>query len=187
MTEEVVHLEGKSLDFSDAVSLAGGIGVDWCYQCGKCASGCPLSDEMDLTLPQLIHALQLGLRDLVYTSKTMWLCSSCQTCTTRCPQGVDIAGVLAAVKILMQREGKKSTLPDGLAFNKEFLRNIKWFGRTYELGMVAMLKLVTGNFTQDLRMGLTMLKKGKFSISPRFKGSRAVRAIFRRTGKQEKV
>jgi heterodisulfide reductase subunit C len=100
---------------------------------------------------------------------------------------VDIAEVLAAVKVLMQRENKKSRLPDVLTFNKEFLRNIKWFGRTYELGMVAMLKLATGNFTQDLRMGLKMLKKGKFSISPRFKGSWAVRNIFRRTGKQEKA
>jgi heterodisulfide reductase subunit C len=187
MTKEVLYLDKKSFDFSDAVSLAGGRDVNWCYQCGKCASGCPLSGEMDLTLTQLIHAIQLNLKNLVYNSKTMWLCSSCQTCTTRCPQNVDIAEVLAAVKVLMQREKKKSRLPDVLKFNKEFLRNIKWFGRTYELGMVAMLKLTTGKFTQDLRMGLKMLKKGKFSIFPRFKGSWAVRNILRRTRKQEKT
>lgn len=187
MAEEVLHLDEKSFKLSDAVKAAGGIDVNWCYQCGKCASGCPLSGEMDLTPTQLIHAIQLGLKDLVYNSKTMWLCSSCQTCTTRCPQNVDIAEVLAAVKVLMQRDKKKSKLPDVLKFNKEFLRNIRWFGRTYELGMVAMLKLVTWNFTQDLRMGLKMLKKGKFSIFPRFKGSWAVHNIFRRTGKQEKA
>lgn len=186
MTEEIIQVESKSFEFSEAVKAAGGLDVNWCYQCGKCASGCPLSTKMDLTPTQLIHAAQLGLKELVYNSKTMWLCSSCQTCTTRCPQGVDIAEVLATIKILMQHDKKKPQLPDVLKFNKEFLRNIKWFGRTYELGMVAMLKLATWNLTQDIGMGLKMLKKGKFNIFPRFKGTRKVRGILRRTGKQEK-
>ena len=187
MTEEVIHLDEKSFGLSDAVKAAGGIDVNWCYQCGKCASGCPMSDKMDLTPTQLIHAVQLGLEDLVYNSKTMWLCSSCQTCTTRCPQGVDIAEVLAAVKVVMQRKKKKSKLSAVLKFNKEFLRNVKWFGRTYELGMVAMFKLVTFNLTQDLSMGIKMLKKGKFSIFPRFKRAWTVRNIFRRSGKKDKA
>ena len=187
MTKDVLHLDEKSFKFSDAVRMAGGIDVSFCYQCGKCASGCPVSYAMDLTPTQLIHAIQLGLKDLVYNSKTMWLCASCQTCSTRCPQDVDIAEVLATVKILIQREKKKPQLPNILKFNKHFLRNIKWFGRTYELGMIAMLKLATWNLTQDLGMGLEMFKKGKFSIFPRFKGSRAVRKIFRRVKKQEKA
>ena len=158
-----------------------------CYQCGKCASGCPVAYEMDLTPTQIIHAIQLGLKSLVFNSKTMWLCAQCQTCSTRCPQDVDIAEVLAAVKVIMQREKKKSQMPDVLKFNKTFLRNIKWFGRTYELGMAAMLKLATWNLTQDVGMGLKMLKKGKFRLFPRFNSSRVVRKIFRRARKQEKA
>jgi heterodisulfide reductase subunit C len=99
---------------------------------------------------------------------------------------VDIAEVLAAVKVLMQREKKKSQIPDVLKFNKIFLRNIKWFGRTYELGMAAMLKLATWKLTQDVGMGIKMLRKGKFPIFPRFNSSRAVRKIFKRARKQEK-
>lgn len=187
MTEELIPIDEKTYVLSDAVKAAGGIDVSWCYQCGKCASSCPVAYEMDLTPTQLIHAVQLGLKALVFSSQTMWLCSSCQTCTTRCPQNVDVAEVLAAVKIVMQREKKKAKVPEILKFNKRFLGNIKWFGRTYELGMIALLKLTTWNLTQDLAMGFKMLKRGKFNLFPRFKGSWAVRRIFRRAAKQEKA
>jgi len=187
MTEELIHIEVKSYDLSDAVKAAGGIDVSCCYQCGKCAGGCPVAYEMDLTPTQLIHAVQLGLKDLVFNSKTVWLCASCQTCTTRCPQNVDVAGVLSAVKIVMQCENKKAKIPDVLKFNKRFLENIKLFGRTYELGIVALFKLTTWNLTQDLVMGLKMFKKGKFNILPRFRGSWVVGKIFKRVGKKEKA
>ena len=186
-TKEVMHIDEKSFKFSDAVEMASGVDVSFCYQCGKCASGCPVAYAMDLTPSQLIHAIQLGLTDLVFSSKTMWLCASCQTCNTRCPQDVDVAEVLDTVKILIQREKKKPALPNVLKSNEHFLKNIKWFGRTYELGMVALLKLATWNLTQDVGMGFKMFKKGKFNIFPRFKGSWAVRKIFRRAKKQEKA
>lgn len=187
MPEQNIHIKEKTYDLSDAVRAADGIDVNWCYQCGKCASGCPVAYEMDLTPTQLIHAVQLGLKDLVFNSKTMWLCSSCQTCTTRCPQNVDIARVMAAVKILIQRENKAAKIPDVLNFNKRFLENIQLFGRTYELGIVGLYKLTSGNLTQDMVMGLEMFKKGKFNILPRSRGSSKVREIFKRVGKQEKA
>ncbi|WP_022665730.1 4Fe-4S dicluster domain-containing protein [Desulfospira joergensenii] len=187
MTEEEIPIKGKTYDFSDAVKAADGIEVSWCYQCGKCAGGCPLACEMDLTPTQLIHAVQLGLKDLVHNSKTMWLCSSCQTCTTRCPQNVDVAGVMAAVKVVMQQENAEAKVPAVLAFNQRFLENIKLFGRTYELGMVALYKLKTLSFTQDLGLGVEMLKRGKFKILPRFVGSWSVRKIFMRARRQEKI
>lgn len=187
MTEQAVHIDEKSFKFSDAVVAVSGIDVSYCYQCGKCATGCPVVYEMDLTPTQLIHAVQLGLKDVVYNSKTMWLCASCQTCSTRCPQDVDIAEVLDTVKILMQRDKKKSKLPDVLKFNKRFMGNLKWFGRLYEIGMIAILKLTTRKFTQDLGMGMKMLKKRKFSIWPRFKGGWDVRKILKRARRQEKA
>ena len=186
ITEEVIPIKGKTYDFSDAVKEADGIDVSWCYQCGKCAGGCPMAEEMDLTPTQLIHAAQLGLKDLIFNSKTMWLCSSCQTCTTRCPQHVDVAGVMAAIKAVMQQENAAAKIPEVLSFNQRFLENIKVFGRTYELGMVALYKLRTRQFTQDMGMGLGMLKKGKFKMLPHFTGAWSVRKIFMRAGKREK-
>ena len=187
MTEAVISLDEKRFKLTDVVSAVGGVDVGYCYQCGKCATGCPVAYEMDLVPSQLMHAIQLGLTDVVYNSKTMWLCASCLTCSTRCPQEVDIAEALNTIKILMHRSGKEPRIPDVLKFNKIFVQNLNWFGRIYELGMVGMLKLRTGKFTEDLAMGMKMLKKDKFNLLPRFEGGRAVHKILKRVKKQEKV
>ena len=186
MTEAVTNLDESSFKLTDLVSAVGGVDVSYCYQCGKCATGCPVAYEMDLVPSQLMHAIQLGLKDVVYTSKTMWLCAACLTCTTRCPQEIDIAEALNTIKILMYRERQEPQIPDVLKFSESFVQNLNWFGRLYELGMVAMLKLKTGKFTEDMAMGMKMLKKDKFHLLPRFEGGRAVNRIIKRVKKQEK-
>ena len=183
---ETLHIEEKSFKFSDAVAAVGGVDVSHCYQCGKCATGCPVAYEMDLTPTELMHAIQLGLKDLVYKSKTMWLCASCLTCSVRCPQDIDIAEILDTVKIMMQRDNKKPKVPVVLKFNKTMVRNLKLFGRVHELSMAAMFKLRTVSF-KDMGMAIKMFMKGKFKIFPKIKGSRAVRRMLKRVKKQEKT
>src|SRR4030042_6534711 len=97
---------------AEAVLHESGQNVNLCYQCMKCAAGCPISYAMDYKPAQLIHAICLGLDDLVLNSKTMWLCASCETCTTRCPQEVDVAKVMGAVKIIAMRRGGKHSIPE---------------------------------------------------------------------------
>jgi heterodisulfide reductase subunit C len=53
-----------------------------CYQCGKCAAGCPLSGEMDYTPNQILRLLQIGdtsCDDEVLRSYGIWLCLTCDT------------------------------------------------------------------------------------------------------------
>jgi len=167
-------------EFSKAVKSLSGVDVNSCFQCAKCASGCPVSYAMDYTPTQLIHAIQLGLTDLVLNSNTIWLCASCQTCTTRCPQDVDLAGVMDTIRAIAQRKKIKPKIPEVPAFYKSSLKTIGLFGRTYELGLIIMLKLLTRNFTKDLGLGLRMLKRGKLNIFPSFRGALAARRIFSR-------
>jgi heterodisulfide reductase subunit C len=54
--------------------------------------------------------------DLVLNSKTMWLCASCETCTTRCPQDVDVAKVMDAVKITALHQGIKPAVQRSFRF-----------------------------------------------------------------------
>lgn len=187
MTDAVIYINERSGKLTDVVCAVGNVDVSTCYQCGKCATGCPVAYEMDLVPPQLMHAIQLGLEDVVYNSKTMWLCASCLTCSTRCPQGVDVAEAMNAIKIMMFCNKKEPQVPDVLKFNRSFVENLNWFGRIYELGLVGMLKLRTGKFTEDLAMGMKMLKKDKFHLFPRFEGGRAVRKILKRVKKREKA
>ncbi len=186
MTDAPIKLDESSLKLTDLVASVGGVDVSYCYQCGKCATGCPVAYEMDLVPTQLIHAIQLGLMDVVYKSKTMWLCAGCLTCTTRCPQEIDIAETLSTIRILMTREGRSAQVPDVEKFTQSFVQNLNWFGRIYELGMVGLLKLKTGKLTQDMALGMKMLMKDKFHLLPRIRGGSTVHQIFKRVKKQEK-
>lgn len=175
--KETVQITRGFSEFGEAVRNISGVDVNSCFQCAKCASGCPVSYAMDYTPTQLIHAIQLGLTDLALNSKTIWLCASCQTCTTRCPQDVDLASVMDAVRIIAQRQKIKAKIPEIPAFYRSSLANIGFFGRMYELGLIAILKLFTRNFTKDIGLGLKMLARGKLNILPSFGGTLAVRRI----------
>jgi heterodisulfide reductase subunit C len=159
--------------------------VNRCYQCSKCAAGCPVSYAMDYTPAQIIHAIRLGLDELALKSKTVWLCASCETCTARCPQEVDIAGVMDAVKIVALRRGVKPAVPRVASFYRAALGNIRVWGRMFELGMIADLKLRTRDFLKDAGLGMRMLRKGKLKVIPSLKGAKATRRIFRRVKKLE--
>lgn len=185
MTEPELTITSQS-QLAEAVFSESGQNVNLCYQCRKCAAGCPIAYAMDYKPAQLIHAIRLGMDDLVFKSKTMWLCASCETCTTRCPQEVDVAKVMDAVKIIAMRRGIKPTIPQAAAFNKAVLSNIKMCGRMFEVGMIVAFKLRTLDFFTDMGLGMKMFKKGKLKLMPSFTGARRTWKIFRRVKSIEK-
>jgi heterodisulfide reductase subunit C len=85
-----------------------------CYQCGKCSAGCPMVSLMDLLPNQIIRLVQLGQVSDVLNSKTIWLCASCFTCTSRCPKGVDLAKVMEALRLLLLRKSTNYVEPSEL-------------------------------------------------------------------------
>ncbi len=103
----IARLSGEALaeDLVARVEEISGQNLYACYQCGKCAAGCPVVTEMDLLPSQIIRLLQLGQGEAVFASKTVWLCASCLTCTARCPKGVDVAKIMDALRAIRQRSG----------------------------------------------------------------------------------
>jgi len=75
-----------------------------CYQCGRCSAGCPAVSEMDILPNQVIRFAQLGLKDELLESKSVWVCASCYTCNVRCPKGIKIAEVMEAVRQILLRK-----------------------------------------------------------------------------------
>jgi len=101
--------------FTEKVIEISGEDVRKCYQCGKCSAGCPLADQMDLLPNQAIRMVQTGDTS-VLDSKTIWLCASCFTCAVRCPQGIDLAKVMEALRLQSLRKNidhvKPSAIPE---------------------------------------------------------------------------
>lgn len=75
-----------------------------CYQCGKCSAGCPAVSEMDILPNQIIRYAQLGFKDELLQSKSIWICASCFTCNARCPKGINIAEVIEAIRQILLRK-----------------------------------------------------------------------------------
>jgi heterodisulfide reductase subunit C len=77
-----------------------------CFQCGTCTSDCPVARYSDSYRPrQIIRMAQLGLRERVLNSDTLWLCAACFTCTDRCPQDVEVASVIRVLRNLAAEKG----------------------------------------------------------------------------------
>ena len=166
--------------FCQKVKEESGTDIDRCYQCLTCSLGCPSAFAMDYLPHQIVRMVQLGLRQPVLSSATIWVCADCQTCATRCPNEVDLVKLMDVLREISLREGlvKERNVAD---FHRIFLGNIKQWGRQYELSLILMLKLKTRDLFSDLGMGIKMLQKGKLKLLPaRFKGAEGVRAIFRR-------
>lgn len=75
-----------------------------CYQCGKCSAGCPAVSQMDILPNQIIRYAQLGFKDELLKSKSIWVCASCMTCNARCPKGINIAEVIEALRQILLRK-----------------------------------------------------------------------------------
>lgn len=152
-----------------------GQNVYLCYQCKKCTAGCPVAEFFDLTPNQVMRAIQLGQRDLVLHSKTISLCAACITCSTRCPQGLDVARIMDLMEIEAQKAKIKPPVPSVPMFYKSALRGIRRFGRMYELGLMAELYIRLFfarrlDFRQllknDVPLAIKMLRTGKLRLLP---------------------
>ncbi|MDH7476781.1 MAG: 4Fe-4S dicluster domain-containing protein [Candidatus Bathyarchaeota archaeon] len=90
----------------EITSRLGGETITFCYQCGTCASSCPVAKITEKFNPrEVIRLALLGMRDEVLSGDAIWLCSSCYNCQERCPQKVEIADVIYALRNIAIREG----------------------------------------------------------------------------------
>jgi len=112
----------------EVVKVPGGENLLHCFQCGTCTSDCPVARFSEKYRPRLIIRMaQLGLKERVLNSDFLWLCASCFTCTDRCPQGIEVASVIRALKNMAAMEGR---IPDVF---KVILGNLLKTGYIYEI------------------------------------------------------
>ena len=166
---------GGSKRLNDLIQELSGENVYKCYQCKRCTNGCPFVEYFDIPPHELMRRLQFGQDEACLTAKTTWLCASCQTCNTRCPQDIDVAHIFDIVKIEAQERGLKPAEPPVKMFYTAGLHSIKWFGRLYELGLMAEMYIrmffagkldLKRVITKDVPLAIKMLGAGKLKIIP---------------------
>lgn len=91
-------------DFRAAVEERSGEDLSRCYYCLKCTAGCPSALAMPYGPAQMVRLVQLGLRDELLESSSIWFCLHCETCGARCPNEISIAGLAKALREMAMEE-----------------------------------------------------------------------------------
>ena len=104
----ILTLNELDLDFKYEIQKEpGGEGIMHCFACGGCTARCPVREIDDKYNPRkIIRMALLGLKEDVFRSEFVWLCSSHSRCAGLCPQEVTIGMRVQAVwKAPDEREG----------------------------------------------------------------------------------
>jgi heterodisulfide reductase subunit C2 len=156
--------------------------IQLCYHCHKCTAGCPVATEMEYGPDRILRMVQMGEREQLFKSHDIWLCAGCETCGARCPNQIDIARVMDALRQLALSSGYSMAEPDAVKFHKLFLFVVQNMGRMHEATLLVAYKLWTMNLLADMDSGAVMFVKGKVPLIPHpIKGRKEVKKIFEAT------
>ena len=131
MSKAVIPLKSSEIDpnlkFEIASTELGGKAF-WCIQCGRCTSGCPVAEF--LKPHRIVKMVMLGLREQLTSCKEIWLCTTCFTCSERCPQEVNPANIIFSLKNMAAKRG---IIPRGL---RDIGKNLAETGRMIKISAV---------------------------------------------------
>lgn len=159
--------------------------ISLCWHCLACGGGCPFADHMDLLPNQIIRLVQMGRGREALRSHTIWICVGCHTCSTECPNRIDMAAVMDALRQLAVREGIAPVEKRIFGFHKYIYKSIRRHGRLNKLEAMMQFKVGTGQLFTDLQNGMRMLARGKLEILPqRIKRQQELTDIFKHYDKR---
>jgi heterodisulfide reductase subunit C2 len=170
--------ENLNRGFIEQVKKESGQNPVLCYQCGNCTAGCPYTEFFDFPVSQVMRLLQAGQKETILKSRAIWLCATCETCTTRCPCQIDVAHIMDVLRIIARRENVVSE-KDIRTFYDSFLASMKHHGRVFEMGILMGYNVKSGHLLADAELGPKVMGKGKIHFFPtRIKGRDQVARIF---------
>jgi heterodisulfide reductase subunit C len=176
------------------VAERSGQNLNACYQCRRCAAGCPVGDDTGVTPDRLIRMVVLGDRDAALNNLLVWKCVACYTCGTRCPNNIHTARITETLKQMIKEKHLEPMVPKVANFHSAFLASTSHFGRVNEMEFMgiydfktAINELTKGGgikaFITDLKnqmqLGKAMMKLKRFHIGlEKIKGLAEVKRLY---------
>lgn len=143
--------------------------INRCIQCGTCTGSCPVSYAMDISPRQLIALFRAGEMEQIMKSRTIWICASCYSCTTRCPSGIKITDIIYALKRTAMEKNMKSAAPQVQTLAKTFIENLMNYGRLHEGTLIRKYYMRTNirKFIDLIPLAKKMWKTKRIQIFPK--------------------
>lgn len=90
--------------------------LNLCIQCGTCTGGCPVKYRSPLNMRRLVRETAfLDNFPSLLKRQELWACTSCSTCSLRCPSGVKNVELIMGIRGLLANRGElPSTIRDAL-------------------------------------------------------------------------
>ena len=113
-----------------------------CYQCRRCAAGCPVGEETGFITPdRLIRMINLGDREGALNNALVWQCVSCYTCGTRCPNDIMTGRITETLKKMAKEAHLEPLKPKVAFFHNTFVRSGLRWGRLNEGEFITLYEL----------------------------------------------
>lgn len=168
--DEILRYNRQNFNgFAQEIAARSSQNIMACYQCRKCAAGCPVAETTGITPDQLIRSIILNDRKKALENRLVWQCVSCYICGTRCPNNIQVARVTETLKKIALEEKLKPRQYRVKYFHESFCNTIRYLGRINEVGFMGLY---------EVKNSLRYLKKMRFrdfiweNISQMFLGMR---------------
>ena len=189
---------GPTQSLAQEVARRSGQNLLACYQCRRCAAGCPVGEESGVTPDRLIRMLLLGDEQAALNNLLVWKCLACYTCGTRCPNDIQTARITEVLKQISKSQHREPLVPKVAAFHGAFVKAVGQAGRFNELVGMGMyetqaalgefkrggLKAALAEVMTQAKLGQAMQKKGRMHLKyESVKGKGEVKALYRKAGR----
>lgn len=166
-----------------------------CYQCRRCAAGCPVGEETGVTPDRLIRMVLLGDREEALNNLLVWKCVACYTCGTRCPNNIQTARITETLKQMSKDAHLEPLLPRVADFHNAFMAATEHKGRFNEIEGMRIyetktaikdlkkgdVKAVIDEMMGQAKLGMKMMKKKRMHLKvDKVKNVDEVKALYRK-------
>lgn len=167
------------MSFLSEVDRLSGQQVEACYHCHTCTAGCAVSQDMRYGPDRIIRLIELDERERALSAPDIWLCATCEVCSARCPNDIDVALVMDTLRHMSVAAGLASPAPHVTLFHRIYLKVIQLLGRSHEASMLGAYKVFSLDLFSDMDAGLALVLRGKIPIVPhRIGGVGSVQQVF---------
>jgi heterodisulfide reductase subunit C len=155
---------------AEAVMDRSGQNLMACYQCRRCAAGCPVGEETGYVTPdRLIRMIILGDREAALNNELVWKCVSCYTCGERCPNGIHTVKINETLKKMASEARLEPIEPKVAHFHSAFISSAISTGRMNEIMFMTMYA-IKNSFKSAIRMNFKtiysdLIELAKFGLS----------------------